>query len=228
MITPSFETATEVGADALVFGTKQERSRRTLDRLLDAAEQLLAEQGLERATVPAIARQAGMSVGVVYRRFRDKDALLRAVHGRFFARVAEANRSALDPVRWAGVPAHTVATAVVRGIVRGHREYRGLLRALLLFAETHPDPAFRRRAAEASTEAFGQLGALLLARRGELAHADPENATGFGLLVVASTLRNWLFAETDTLGPYAADDAVLARELVRLYTQYLGIDLDAS
>lgn len=207
---------------------QQERSRRTLDRLLDAAEQVLAEQGLEGATVPAIARQAGMSVGVVYRRFTDKDALLRAVHDRFFARVADANRSALDPARWAGVPARTVATAVVRGIVRGHREYRGLMRALLLFAETHPDPAFRRAAAQRSGAAFDQLGGLLLARRGELAHADPENATGFALLVVASTLRNWLFAEIDTLGPYAADDAVLARELVRLYAQYLGIDLDAS
>jgi AcrR family transcriptional regulator len=220
MTTPSPRPAAPVA--------RQERSRRTLDRLLDAAEQVLAEHGLEGATVPAIARQAGTSVGAVYRRFTDKDALLRAVHDRFFARVADANRSALDPARWAGVPARTVATAVVRGIVRGHREYRGLMRALLLFAETHPDPAFRRAAAERSGAAFDQLGGLLLARRGELAHADPENATGFALLVVASTLRNWLFAEIDTLGPYAADDAVLARELVRLYAQYLGIDLDAS
>ena len=211
-------------ARAAILGAKQERSRRTLDRLLDAAEQVLAEHGLEGATVPAIARQAGLSVGVVYRRFRDKDALLRAVHDRFFERVAEANRSALDPERWDGVPARTVATAVVRGIVRGHREYRGLLRALLLFAETHPDAAFRRRAAARSAEAFGQLGGLLLARRGELAHADPENAMGFGLLVVASTLRGWLFADADTLGSYAGDDAVLARELARLCTRYLGID----
>jgi len=213
-----------------VLGAKQARSRRTLDRLLDAAEQVLAERGLERATVPAIARQAGLSVGVVYRRFRDKDALLRAVHERFFARVTEANRSALDPDRWDGVPARTVATAVVRGIVRGHREYRGLLRSLLLYAETHPDPAFRRLAAAQSAEAFGggQLGGLLLARRGELAHADPENATGFGLLVVASTLRGLLFAETDMLGPYAGDDAVLARELTRLCTRYLGIDAGAG
>ena len=208
---------------------RQDRSRRTADRLLDAAEQVLGEQGLERATVPSIAKQAGISVGAVYRRFRDKDALLRAVYERFFARVADANRAALDPERWDGVPARTVAAAVVRGIVRGHREYRGLLRALLLFAETHPDAAFRRRASELSDAAFGrQLGGLLLARRAELAHADPENATDFGLLVVASTLRGWLVADADTLGPYAADDALLARELARLCTRYLGIDPGAS
>jgi AcrR family transcriptional regulator len=53
---------------------KQARSRLTLHRLLSAAEALLEHGGLEAATVPAIAETAGVSVGVVYRRFPDKDA----------------------------------------------------------------------------------------------------------------------------------------------------------
>ncbi|MEA2761171.1 MAG: hypothetical protein QOD47_455, partial [Gemmatimonadaceae bacterium] len=46
--------------------TYQERGRNTLQRLLDAAEQTLEADGLEGATVPAIAGRAGMSVGNVY------------------------------------------------------------------------------------------------------------------------------------------------------------------
>ena len=61
---------------------KQARSKRTLERLLDAAEEVLSHDGLEGATVPAIARRACLSVGVVYRRFPDKDALLRTVYER--------------------------------------------------------------------------------------------------------------------------------------------------
>jgi len=43
--------------------------------------------GAEAATVPAIAERAGASVGAVYRRFPDKDALLRAVCERFLERI---------------------------------------------------------------------------------------------------------------------------------------------
>src|SRR6185436_14876416 len=74
---------------------KQQRSRQTLTRLLDAAEALLDENGLDAATVPAIAERAGVSVGVVYRRFRNKDELLRAVYERFFQRALQSNRTAM-------------------------------------------------------------------------------------------------------------------------------------
>ena len=61
---------------------QQARSRLTVHRLVSATEALLAQGGLDAATVPAIASLAGVSVGVVYRRFPDKDNLLRAVYDR--------------------------------------------------------------------------------------------------------------------------------------------------
>src|SRR5256885_10292037 len=56
---------------------QQSRSRESLERLLRAATGVLREQGLEGATIPRIAARAGLSPGAVYRRFPDKDALLR-------------------------------------------------------------------------------------------------------------------------------------------------------
>ena len=76
--------------------TKQARSRLTLHRLLSATEALLEHGGLEAATVPEIARTAGVSVGVVYRRFAGKDELLRAVYERFFSIYGEQNRARLQ------------------------------------------------------------------------------------------------------------------------------------
>src|SRR6185369_480768 len=97
---------------------RQARSRETLARLLDAAQAVLAEGGLEAATVPAIAKRAGLSVGAVYRRFPDKDALLRAVYVRLFGRAREQNAARLDPELYRGMALETVLGAMVRGIVQ--------------------------------------------------------------------------------------------------------------
>jgi AcrR family transcriptional regulator len=58
---------------------QQSRSRESLHRLLMAATEVLQDKGLEGATIPRIAARAGLSPGAVYRRFPDKDALLRKV-----------------------------------------------------------------------------------------------------------------------------------------------------
>ena len=202
--------------------TKQARSRATLDRLLRAAEEVLARDGLDGATVPAIARRAGVSVGIVYRRFPDKDALLRAVYERFFARSRESNRATLDPACWVGVPLPDVVRAVIAGMVRGYEQHRSLLRALFRYAETHPDPEFRRRAGELSSEAFALVGDLVLASRARLRHPDPAAAVRFGLLAVALTLQGLLLPERRAHHPYAASADALADELTRLVLGYLG------
>src|ERR1700686_1648681 len=63
--------------------TVQDRGRNSLERLLAAAERTLESAGLEGATVPAIARRAGMSVGNGYKRFPAKASFFRAANARF-------------------------------------------------------------------------------------------------------------------------------------------------
>jgi AcrR family transcriptional regulator len=58
---------------------QQARSRAALQRLLAAAEDVLATNGLEEFTIAAVADRAGMSVGGVYRRFTGKEQLIAAV-----------------------------------------------------------------------------------------------------------------------------------------------------
>src|SRR5437870_3071066 len=108
---------------------KQARSRHTLHRLLAAAEALLEHGGLDAATVPAIAEAAGVSVGVVYRRFPDKDALLRAVYERFFTTVRDQNQLRLQSLAAMSLPLDALAQGMVLGIAEGYRRKRGLLRA---------------------------------------------------------------------------------------------------
>ena len=60
----------------------QERSRRTVDRILDAATRIFHEQGYTGATTNDIADEADVSVGSLYQYFPNKDALLVALTQR--------------------------------------------------------------------------------------------------------------------------------------------------
>lgn len=64
----------------------QERSRRRFEGILDAAAEVFAEQGLEGATVDAIASRAGTSIGSLYQYFPDKRAIFFALAERVLER----------------------------------------------------------------------------------------------------------------------------------------------
>jgi AcrR family transcriptional regulator len=60
------------------------------DAILDAAEQVLVRGGFAAASVAEVARQAGVSDGLIYRYFDSKQALRDAVLSRFYRRVLRA------------------------------------------------------------------------------------------------------------------------------------------
>ncbi|XVV15107.1 TetR/AcrR family transcriptional regulator [Actinoplanes sp. CA-131856] len=72
---PSAEPPAPVAAPAPTLRRDAERNRQ---RILDAAREVFAAQGLT-AGLNEIARHAGLGVGTVYRRFPDKEALIEAV-----------------------------------------------------------------------------------------------------------------------------------------------------
>lgn len=71
--------------------------------LVDAAATLFAERGPE-VPMEEIARRAGVGVGTLYRRFPDREALVRAVAFEGFHRVvANARAAAGEPDGWSGI-----------------------------------------------------------------------------------------------------------------------------
>lgn len=200
---------------------QQARSQVTLDRILDAAEALVAAKGFEDAAVAEIARRAGSSVGAFYARFRDKDALLYALYERYFEQAVATANAALDPARWDGVAIPTILRAVVRFLVEIYRERAGLIRAFVV--RNHTDAAFRARQERLSHLVNEKLSALLLARRQEIAHPDPPRAAAFGLTMAVSAIESAvLFGELRSADLSLSDDE-LAAELVRAFLAYLGV-----
>jgi AcrR family transcriptional regulator len=76
---------------------QQTRGQRRVEEILDAAEAVIAEVGVEATTTHAIAERAGASVGSIYHFFPSKDAIIRAVVERFSALMSEINAQAIPP-----------------------------------------------------------------------------------------------------------------------------------
>jgi AcrR family transcriptional regulator len=200
---------------------RQARSQDTLDRILDAAEALIADKGFADATVADIARRAGSSVGSFYTRFHDKDGLLYALYERYFEQATATADAALDPTRWEGAGIAEILRAVTRFLVQVYRERAGLIRAFV--QRNHSDAEFQARQERLSHYVNDRLSALLLARADEIGHPDPTRAAAFGLTFTASTIEGVvLFGELRS-NVLALDDDELAAELARAYLAYLDV-----
>ncbi len=83
---------------------KQDRSRTTVDYLVEATARILTDEGIEHLSTNRIAELAGVSVGSLYQYFPNKEALLTEVRRRydeaFMERtVAQAGRIGALPLR---------------------------------------------------------------------------------------------------------------------------------
>jgi AcrR family transcriptional regulator len=204
---------------------RQERSRRSLEKLLDAAERVLSEEGLEAATVPNIARRAGLSPGTVYRRFPDKDALIRAVVSRFHRRNFDLSCQKLNPEYWRGTTLAQKVHIIVSNMIAAHQRQAGLLRSLFRFAQQHPDVVFRRRAIAMEVRVFEGIVDLFMENRDEVHHPDPRTALTVALMMMVFALRELYVIPTGKVrfdSVFPGFTASAEKELPRVFLRYVG------
>lgn len=127
---------------------QQARARASYERILVAALQLYGERGFQATQTPDIAERAGMSVGGLYRYFRDKHQIfLEVVH-----RALEHNRQEQD----------RMVAAVEAALVAGELDLRRVVEQVVdwTWKALHPVPPdlLRTFAAMAYTDrAFSEL-----------------------------------------------------------------------
>ncbi len=68
---------------------RQERSRQTVEVVLDAVERVLRHEGVDAITTNRIADAAGVSIGSVYQYFPDKRSIFTALHQRHVYQVSQ-------------------------------------------------------------------------------------------------------------------------------------------
>src|SRR5262245_10068775 len=160
---------------------RQERSRESLRKLLKAATDVLGQHGVEGTTIPRIAEHAGLTPGAVYRRFRDKDALVEAAILGILERQDERLKAGLTPANAAKIPLDVFAEQIVGSLLVTYRANARLLRALRHFCQGRADTPFVKKAAKLEIRSFERLVDLVLAGRSDMGHPHPRTAVSLGL-----------------------------------------------
>lgn len=109
--------------------TRQARSEQTLERLLEATEQVLREKSFKEAGVAEIASRAGVTVGALYFRFADKESLLAHLARSAYAGLDEALVTAFRPLS-RGEEFEERLRGALEVLADFYLEHRGVARAV--------------------------------------------------------------------------------------------------
>jgi AcrR family transcriptional regulator len=198
----------------------QARSQQTFERLLDAAEAIIEEKGLESATVAEIAKRADSSVGAFYSRFADKEGLTRCLFERFTEQALATSETILVAERWAGVPVCDAIETMILFMLRVMRERRKLLIAMMM--RSAKDPSITALSQHMHERISTHMHRLMEQRGERVAHPDPEAALSMGVWMVLSAVESRIVYAWGDLEQ--ASDEAIAVEVTRMVLSYLGID----
>jgi len=200
---------------------RQARTQESLERLLDAAEALLADKRFEDVHVADLAIRAETSVAGFYRRFADKDALLHALHERLCEEAFATADDALAPARWAGAGIREILETIVPFLIAVLEQREAL--DLAVYQRGLTDDAMRERSSRLTRYVMDGLAQLLLARRDEIGHRHPERGVSFALVQMVSLLVHHYTAGLRDVAIVPMTDEQVAHELIESCLAYLRV-----
>jgi AcrR family transcriptional regulator len=191
----------------------QERSRATVDALLDATARILVKEGFDKASTNRIAEVAGVSVGSLYQYFPGKEALVAAVIERHQREITQLARGELAKVASQPI-AQGVRTLVAVGI-KAHRLDAKLHRVL---AEQIPRVGKLEKVATFNRANYALFRAYLESHRAEIRPTDLELAA-FICVTSIEALTHTAVLHHDVVSDKATE--ALVDEATRLVVGYL-------
>jgi AcrR family transcriptional regulator len=192
----------------------QERSRLTVDALLEATARVLMKEGYDRASTNKIAAVAGVSIGSLYQYFPSKEALVAAVIDRHMHEMFQLVRDAL--VKVAIRPIEVAARELVSVMIDAHRVNPKLHGVL---AEQVPRTGRLENIEAMEREAYALVRAYLEAHRDELDVADPDVAAFICVTAVEGLTHAAVVRRPESLTDEKAER--LVDEVTRLVIRYL-------
>ncbi len=191
----------------------QERSRLTVEAILDAAAHVFEQHGYAAGTTNRIADRAGVSIGSLYQYFPNKDAVLVALTERHIDEGAAAVAPLLAGLG-PDVPLDRALRDLVGAMVEAHRSRPALHRVLV---EEAPRPAELRARFDELFEAAAGAIATYLRDSPEVDVDDPDRAARVVVQVVESITHSLVIHPTGD-----ADVDAYAAETVTMLRRYLG------
>ncbi|VTU39699.1 TetR/AcrR family transcriptional regulator [Variovorax sp. PBL-E5] len=192
----------------------QERSRATVDALVEATSRILVKEGYDKASTNRIAAEAGVSIGSLYQYYPSKEALVAAVIDRHNQDIARIVRAAMEEV--ASQPVEKAVRRLVAVAIEAHRIDPKLHRVL---AEQIPRTGRLENAAGFNRESHSFFVTYLKTHRAELRVTDFELAAFVCVTAIEALAHTAVLHRAEMLSDKAL--RTLGDETARLVVGYL-------
>ncbi|MGH8060666.1 MAG: TetR/AcrR family transcriptional regulator [Pseudoxanthomonas sp.] len=192
----------------------QERSRATVDALVEATARILVREGFDKASTNRIAEVAGVSVGSLYQYFPGKEALVVAVIDRHNQEIMQVVRRALAEI--ASQPVEKGVRRLVAAAIEAHRIDPRLHRVL---AEQIPRTGRLENVEAFNRETYVLFRAWLEGHGDEIRMADLELAAFVCGTSIEALTHNAVLHRPEMLTEETV--AMLIDETTRLVVGYL-------
>ncbi|MGN6106254.1 MAG: TetR/AcrR family transcriptional regulator [Kofleriaceae bacterium] len=192
---------------------RQQRSRATVETVLEATARVLVRRGFDGLTTNAVAETAGISIGSLYQYFPNKEALVAALIEKHLEDMSAAVLSELTRV--AALPMAQAVRAVIELTIQAHAIEPELHQVL---TEQVPRIGRLARIRELETICHRMVAGILAARREELAIRDPDLAAFVIVASLEAVIHRAALISSDLLR-----DPRLVDEACTLVTRYLGV-----
>ena len=202
---------------------RQERSRRTARKILDALEAMLETQSFDAISVHELARRAGVSIGSLYARFPSKDTLVPGLYQRWDEQARSMGIDDAERKRAREMSLEEVAHEVTHRLVRRNRRRQQFMRAVSLHARQHPEMLDDELRARRRKLHAGWVS-LVLEHRDRIRHPNPKRAVELAIFMTATTIREKVvFPDAPHAESFAISDRQLGDEMARAFLAYLGV-----
>jgi AcrR family transcriptional regulator len=200
---------------------KQNRSERTSERIIAAALELFSRKPFDEVSVGDIARKARVSIGGFYARFESKETLLSWFDEHFLDREKEQRTLQFREDRWKGKNIAEVVEAYLKRAASYLRKYKPLLSRITLNVRSSPETKELKRAREFNAAVHKSFIDLLMSRKNEMRHPNPDFAITFALMAVTAAMREQILFGERHLNPVDVSDTKLIQELTRMFLNYI-------
>lgn len=192
----------------------QERSRATVDALIEATARILVTEGFDKASTNRIAEKAGVSIGSLYQYFPSKEALVVAVMDRHNQELMQVVRGALAEI--AALPIDQAVRKLVAVAIEAHRVDAKLHRVL---AEQIPRTGRLDNVEAFNRENYALFRAYLESHRNEIRSVDPGLAAFVCVTSIEALTHTAVLHHSESLRGEAL--GALVDEATRLLVRYL-------
>lgn len=198
---------------------RQTRSHASFERMLAAAEKLMAARGNDEFALTDVAKTGKVSIGSIYCRFDSKDALIQAVQKRVSLRIQESQRTLITRVALDTDSLMTFVPRLVDDFAESLRRYAPILRPMMQRAAR--DPVVSKFGKMSHTMVVADVTKAMVRYGDSIAHPDPARAVQAGFNMVYAAVARALSLGSTQESADGGSWQQLKQDLAHMFTSFL-------